>query len=144
MSEKPKATHAGGYALVRRHFEKFGKTTSKSDVTLTGKDDDLLKVRLFESTPAKVGLTVGGTFPTPVDYEFARVDVTLELPTYPEEKDACFLAMKKWVHSRFKRELMELEIIEDPATKAKAVEASDDEPPKKKIKKLKKKSQGES
>ena len=120
----------GGVAIVRRHYSKFGKTTQMSDAALSEEDDDILKVRTFESTPAKVGLNLGGTFPTKVDYEFAKIDVILELPCYPEEKDECYAHVKKWVHSRFKRELIDLELI--PA------EEGDEEKPKKKIKKIKK------
>ncbi len=123
MTEKGEAPAVAvakaGYAIVRRHYEKFGKITKKSELTLTEKDDDALKVRVFASQPAKVGLTIGGTFPTDVDYEFARVDILLELPCYAEEKDECFEHSKKWVWTRFRSELQELELTPPATTREK-------------------------
>lgn len=102
--------HQGGTVLIYRSYNRFGKPIEEANEALTEKDERALKVRPFITTPAKVGIVVGGNFPTEIQYETVRVSVNITLPCYKEEISETFEFAKKWALKRLGLELDRLGI----------------------------------
>ncbi len=79
----------------------MGQTTEKREV---------IKVRAFSTDPARVGVRKGLTLSiAPGSYEFARIDVTIEVPCYVEEIREVYEQVNDFVAERLgeERELFE-------------------------------------
>lgn len=97
-------------ALVYRSYNRYGKPIEEANEALTEDDDRALKIRKFITTPAKVSLNVGGTFPTEIQYEQVKVSINITLPCYKEEIDETYDFAKRWALTRLHKELERLGI----------------------------------
>jgi hypothetical protein len=72
------------------------KTTEKREV---------IKVRAFSTDPARVAVRKGLTLSVaPGSYEFARIDVTVEVPCYVEEIKEVYEQVNDYVSERMTEE----------------------------------------
>ncbi len=68
-----------------------------------------IRIRPFVSATANISVKAGATISLgEKTYEFARVDVMLSMPCYPEEIDAVYPKVKDWVDERMKKEVDEI------------------------------------
>lgn len=99
-----------GSILVYRSYNRYGKPLEEANEVLTESDEAALKIRKFVTPPAKVSLSVGGTFPTEIQYEQVKVSINITLPCYKEEIDETYEFAKKWALKRLNAELDRLGI----------------------------------
>jgi len=87
-----------GTMLVTAHY---GKKQVKSE-------SQSLEVREFESEVARVSANFGLTINLG-NYESAKVGVTVELPCYPEEKDAALKEAFEVAHKEMERQVADIQ-----------------------------------
>jgi hypothetical protein len=65
---------------------------------------ETIEVRNFETEPAEVGINYGLTINLG-DFNSARVDVSVKIPCYVEEKDEAFANISAWAEDRIRKEV---------------------------------------
>lgn len=87
--------------FVTRRYLEGGKITKESDEPV------MMKVRRFETEPAKVNVSLRGV-KNLGNYETFHCEVGIQLPCYAEEADAAYDYAAKWARERMIRELEEI------------------------------------
>ncbi len=54
-------------------------------------EEKTIEVNRFVTTPAKIRIGFGETLPTDVKYKMMRIDVSIEVPCYPEELEDAYV-----------------------------------------------------
>lgn len=94
----------GGRATVRREYDENGVIVWEEIEELDESDLPTIATRLFATPPARVSVS-GSLSVNMGDYESAKSMVTLSLPCYPEEVDACYKYADKWVTKILKKDV---------------------------------------
>jgi len=66
--------------------------------------EELIEVRRFETEPAEVGVNLGRTI-NMGDFNSVRIDVSVKIPCYAEEKDEVFQHLLTWAADRVNKEV---------------------------------------
>jgi hypothetical protein len=96
-------------ATITRRFFKIEKGKQVAVPEGAKDEQETLEVRLFQTVPAEVGLAFGLTINLG-NFEGARVDVSLKMPCYAEEKDDCYEHVLSWVGERVQKEAHEARV----------------------------------
>ena len=76
--------------------------------------EEVIKIDVFQTTPAIVTATVGGTIEVPPrrgetkSFEFMKISVGVSLPCYKEEVDEAYGTAYRWARERFVNEVKEM------------------------------------
>jgi hypothetical protein len=101
---KPEETTNTKMAATQLFVAKRYRANGQEVPDAGSEENELIEVRKFQTEPAIVGITYGLTV-NMGNYESCRVEVSLRLPCYAEEKDAACEHAKKWVEGRVMAEV---------------------------------------
>jgi len=93
-----KSAEFAGIARVGARFVRSGKEEIITEV------EEVIGIAKFESTPAMVTRGYGLTLNLG-NYESARFDVSITMPCYPEDVDACDKWAAAWAEERVQQEM---------------------------------------
>jgi hypothetical protein len=89
------------YVLQQRVFSKEGHLLSEAT------EEDTIAVHSFITTPAEIGVTLGGTINLG-NFESARLDITCKIPAYREEIAEAYEYAFKFADERLNEQLKKM------------------------------------